>query len=274
MRCADDVLDLSEPRVMGILNVTPDSFSDGGRFNSGAAALKHALAMVDQGAAVIDVGGESTRPGARPVSVQQELDRVIPVVAALARELPVPLSVDTSKPQVMREAAAAGASMINDITALAAKGAAATVSELGLRVCLMHMQGEPRSMQLQPHYDDVVTEVTSYLLQRAQVCLDAGISAERIILDPGFGFGKSLRHNLELLRNLEAFAGLGYPLLVGVSRKSMIGQILDDRSVEQRLSGSLAAAVVAAMKGASIIRVHDVRETVDAMRVVTAMNKQ
>jgi dihydropteroate synthase len=273
MRCADHVLDLGEPRVMGILNVTPDSFSDGGRFNSTAAALRHAFAMVDAGAAVIDVGGESTRPGAQPVSVQQELDRVIPVVAALAREIPVPLSVDTSKPQVMREAAAAGASIINDITALAAQGAAATVSELGLPVCLMHMQGEPRSMQLQPHYEDVVTEISSYLLQRVRVCLDAGISAERIILDPGFGFGKSLRHNLELLRNLEVFAGLGYPLLVGVSRKSMIGQLLGVRSVEERLSGSLAAAVVAAMKGASILRVHDVRETVDALRVVTAMKR-
>ena len=274
VRCANLDLDLSEPRVMGVLNVTPDSFSDGGMFIEPSDALKHALIMVEEGAAIIDVGGESTRPGAESVSLQQELDRVIPIIEVLTAKLSVPVSIDTSKPQVMREAAAAGAGMINDVCALSAEGAIEAASESRLPVCLMHMQGKPRSMQQQPHYDDVVLEVCTYLQQRARACVAAGIPAERILIDPGFGFGKRLQHNLLLLQNLESLSSAGYPLLVGLSRKSMIGRILDGRSVEQRLSGSLAAAVIAAMKGASILRVHDVRATVDAMRVTTAVMNQ
>lgn len=274
IRCANHDLDLSEPRVMGILNVTPDSFSDGGKFIKPSDALKHALRMVEEGAAVIDVGGESTRPGAEPVSLQQELDRVIPIIESLADRIPVPVSIDTSKPLVMREAAAAGAGMINDVAALSAEGAIEAASESQIPVCLMHMQGEPRTMQQQPQYKDVVLDVSGYLQQRVQACMAAGIPAHHILLDPGFGFGKSLRHNLLLLQNLESFAAAGHPLLVGLSRKSMIGRILGDRCVEQRLFGSLAAAVIAAMKGASILRVHDVRATVDAMRVTTAVMNQ
>ena len=274
IRCADHSLDLNEPRVMGILNVTPDSFSDGGLFIKPSDALKHAVRMVGEGAAIIDVGGESTRPGAQSISSQQELDRVIPVIEALACELQVPISIDTSKPEVMREAVAAGAAMINDVCALSAEGAVETVSELQIPVCLMHMQGEPRSMQQQPHYDDVVAEVSDYLQQRVKACLAAGIPAQNLLLDPGFGFGKKLVHNIELLKKLNVISNLGYPLLAGISRKSMIGQILDERDADQRLYGSLAAAVIAAMKGASILRVHDVRATVDAMRVTTAVMNQ
>ncbi len=274
IRCANLDLDLNQPRVMGILNVTPDSFSDGGKFIKQSNALEHAVRMVDEGAAIIDVGGESTRPGARSVSLQQELDRVIPVIEALACELPVPISIDTSKPEVMREAAIAGAGMINDVCALTAEGAIEAASELQLPVCLMHMQGEPRSMQQRPHYDDVVEDVSDYLQQRTQACLAAGISGQHILLDPGFGFGKKLSHNIRLLKNLNVIVKLGYPLLAGISRKNMIGQILDGRGADQRLYGSLAAAVIAAMKGASILRVHDVRATVDAMRVTTAVIQQ
>jgi len=274
IRCADHSLDLNEPRVMGILNVTPDSFSDGGLFIKPSDALKHAVRMVGEGAAIIDVGGESTRPGAQSISSQQELDRVIPVIEALACELQVPISIDTSKPEVMREAVAAGAAMINDVCALSAEGAVETVSELQIPVCLMHMQGEPRSMQQQPHYDDVVAEVSDYLQQRVKACLAAGIPAQNLLLDPGFGFGKKLVHNIELLKKLNVISNLGYPLLAGISRKSMIGQILGERDADQRLYGSLAAAVIAAMKGASILRVHDVRATVDAMRVTTAVMNQ
>ena len=274
IRCADHSLDLNEPRVMGILNVTPDSFSDGGFFIKPSDALKHAVRMVGEGAAIIDVGGESTRPGAQSISSQQELDRVIPVIEALACELQVPISIDTSKPEVMREAVAAGAAMINDVCALSAEGAVETVSELQIPVCLMHMQGEPRSMQQQPHYDDVVAEVSDYLQQRVKACLAAGIPAQNLLLDPGFGFGKKLVHNIELLKKLNVISNLGYPLLAGISRKSMIGQILGERDADQRLYGSLAAAVIAAMKGASILRVHDVRATVDAMRVTSAVMNQ
>jgi len=274
IRCANLDLDLNEPRVMGILNVTPDSFSDGGLFIKPSDALNHAVRMVGEGAAIIDVGGESTRPGAQSVSLQQELDRVIPVIEALTSQLSVPVSIDTSKPEVMREAATAGAGMINDVCALSAEGAVETVSELQLPVCLMHMQGEPRSMQQQPQYDDAVADVSCFLRQRAQVCIDAGIPAQHILLDPGFGFGKKLSHNIELLKNINVIIKLGYPVLAGISRKRMIGQILDERSADQRLYGSLAAAVIAAMKGASILRVHDVRATVDAMRVTTAVMNQ
>jgi len=274
IRCANLDLDINEPRVMGILNVTPDSFSDGGMFIKPSDAVNHAVRMVDEGAAIIDVGGESTRPGAQSVSLQQELDRVIPIIKALSSKLSVPISIDTSKPEVMREAAAAGAGMINDVCALSVDGAIEAASESMLPVCLMHMQGKPRSMQQQPQYDDVVADVSDFLQQRVRACVAAGIPAQRILLDPGFGFGKTLQHNMLLLQNLESLTALGYPLLAGLSRKSMIGRILDEREADQRLYGSLAAAVIAAMKGASILRVHDVRATVDAIRVTTAVMNQ
>jgi dihydropteroate synthase len=274
IRCANLDLDLNQPRVMGILNVTPDSFSDGGMFIKLSDALKHAVKMVDEGAAVIDVGGESTRPGAQSVSLQQELDRVIPVIESLAHELCVPVSIDTSKPEVMREAAAAGAGMINDVYALSAAGAIEAATESQLPVCLMHMQGNPRSMQQHPHYDDVVADVSGYLQQRALACLAAGIPGDKILIDPGFGFGKNLSHNVKLLKKLNVISKLGYPVLAGISRKRMIGRILNENEADQRLYGSLAAAVIAAMKGASILRVHDVRATVDAMRITAAVIQQ
>ena len=270
--CGKFFLDLSSPAVMGILNLTPDSFSDGGRFNDCDSAVRHALAMVNEGAAIIDIGGESTRPGAQAVTVQQELDRVMPVVEALVAKLPVPVSVDTSKPEVMRAAIGAGAGMINDVMALRSKGAIEAVSDAGnVAVCLMHMQGEPRTMQKNPHYGDVVSEVRDFLLERARVCEKGGIASSRILLDPGFGFGKMLEHNIALLKNIGQLAGEGYPLLVGISRKSMIGQLLGEAPVERRLNGSVAAAVIAAMQGASILRVHDVRETVEALKIVEAL---
>ncbi|MEJ2621125.1 MAG: dihydropteroate synthase [Candidatus Thiodiazotropha sp.] len=269
--CAGKSLDLSQPRVMGILNLTPDSFSDGGRFTALDVALKHARQMVDEGAAIIDIGGESTRPGAQPVSAQQELDRVIPIIEALVSEIAVPISVDTSKAEVMREAVNAGAGMINDVMALRDSGALQAAAQADVPVCLMHMQGEPRTMQCNPHYDDVVNDVISFLQQRLSACEASGITRDRLIVDPGFGFGKTLSHNLELLKNLHKFAQLKVPMLVGISRKSMIGALLDDRPVEGRLFGSLAAAVIAAIKGSAILRVHDVRATVDALRIASAM---
>ena len=272
LTCGNFHLDLSTPVVMGILNLTPDSFSDGGRFPDCDSAISHAQAMVSEGAAIIDIGGESTRPGAAPVSVQQELDRVMPVVESLVAELPVPLSVDTSKPEVMQAAISAGAGMINDVMALRQEGAIEAVRDAcHVLLCLMHMQGEPRSMQQNPRYDDVVGEVRHFLLERAALCEKAGIAQSRIILDPGFGFGKTLEHNTALLKNIDLLAGDGYPLLVGISRKSMIGQLLGDVPVDQRLQGSVAAAVIAAMKGANILRVHDVRETVEALKIVEAL---
>ncbi|MEJ2609596.1 MAG: dihydropteroate synthase [Candidatus Thiodiazotropha sp.] len=271
LNCAGKPLDLNHPKVMGILNLTPDSFSDGGRFNIWDDALRHAVQMVEEGAAIIDIGGESTRPGAQPVSVDEELERVIPLIEALANEIPVPISVDTSKAQVMREAVSAGAGMINDIMALREPGALQVVAEAGVPVCLMHMQGEPRMMQNAPHYEQVITEVKTFLQARLNACMQAGISHDRVILDPGFGFGKTLAHNLELLKNLDQFESLNLPLLVGISRKSMIGALLGDRPVNERLFGSLAAAVVAAMKGGAIIRAHDVRATVDAMKIVSVV---
>ncbi|MET0049467.1 MAG: dihydropteroate synthase [Candidatus Thiodiazotropha sp.] len=271
LQCAGHSLDLRQPLVMGILNVTPDSFSDGGYFFDPDQALRQALRMVSQGAAIIDIGGESTRPGAETVSVEEELRRVVPLVEALAKDLPVPISVDTSKPEVMRQAVAAGAGMINDVMALQQPGALDTVAQLQVPVCLMHMQGQPRTMQSAPHYDQVVGDVMEFLNDRLEACVSAGIPRERILLDPGFGFGKTLQHNLELLHSLERFLSLGLPLLVGISRKSMIGALLDERPVDGRLYGSLAAAVIAAMKGASVIRVHDVAETVDALKVVAAV---
>jgi dihydropteroate synthase len=269
--CAGKQLDLGSPQVMGILNLTPDSFSDGGRFIDPDVALKHAFEMVEQGAAVIDVGGESTRPGAQTVSLDEELERVIPIIERLAPAIPVPISVDTNKPQVMREAVAAGAGMINDIMALQEPGALEAVAEAAVPVCLMHMQGKPRTMQQAPHYGDVVEEVKTFLGQRLAAGEAAGIPRHSMIIDPGFGFGKTLEHNLTLLKALRTLHELAAPLLVGISRKSMIGSIIGERPVDERLAGSVAAAVVAVMEGAAIIRVHDVRETVDAIKVVSAV---
>lgn len=263
-------LDLSTPQVMGILNVTPDSFSDGGHFTSLDNALNQALQMQADGAAIIDVGGESTRPGAAEVSVQEELDRVIPVVERLAAELKVPISIDTSKPEVMREAVGAGAGLINDVYALRREGAAEAAAQCAVPVCLMHMQGKPRTMQEAPTYADVVTEVRDFLVERAAVAQAAGIAHEHIILDPGFGFGKRLGDNLRLFAHLEGLVAEGFPLLVGVSRKSMIGQTLG-REIDQRLSGGLALTTLAVVTGARILRVHDVRQTVDAVRMTVAV---
>lgn len=268
--CGGKPLDLGQPVVMGVLNVTPDSFSDGGRYLQLTDALRRAEAMAAEGAAIIDVGGESTRPGAPPVSVQEELDRVLPVVERLARELPIPVSVDTSKPEVMREAARAGAGLINDVRALRLPGALAVAAACDVPVCLMHMRGEPATMQREPDYADVVTEVYDFLAERIRRCADAGIARDRILVDPGFGFGKTLEHNLSLLRHLDRFVGLAAGLLVGISRKSMIGALLD-APIGERSSGSLAAAVIAAWRGARIIRAHDVRETVRALRVCAAV---
>lgn len=270
MQTHNNKLDFTRLQVMGILNVTPDSFSDGGRFTRTDVALQQARQMVEEGAGIIDVGGESTRPGAQPVSEQQELDRVIPVVAQIARELDVVISIDTSKAVVMREAVRAGAHMINDVLALRSEGALATAADLQVPVCLMHMQGEPRTMQTNPVYADVVSDVKSFLRQRAQACLEAGLTRQQIILDPGFGFGKTLHHNLTLFQQLPEFVQLGYPVLVGASRKSMIGSILDV-PVEQRLYGSISLAALAAWLGASIIRVHDVGPTVQAMKTILAV---
>jgi len=262
-------LNLDFPQVMGILNVTPDSFSDGGRHNSLELAIAHAKAMVDAGATILDIGGESTRPGAAEVSDDEELSRVVPVVEALARRFDVWLSVDTSKASVIRESAEAGAHLINDIRSLQEPGAMQAAAATGLPVCLMHMQGEPKTMQHAPHYDDVVADVDSYFVRHIAQCRDAGIPKEKLLLDPGFGFGKNLQHNYALLARLAEFHHFGLPLLVGMSRKSMIGQLLHV-SPEQRVTGSVACAVIAAMQGAQIVRVHDVKETVQAMRIVEA----
>ncbi len=267
--CGKTRLDLTHPVVMGVVNVTPDSFSDGGKFLERSKAVDHARKLIEEGAAILDIGGESTRPGAHLVSVEQELRRVVPVVEALAGTGAV-ISVDTSKPEVMRAAAAAGAGLINDVRALAMPGALQAAAESGCAVCLMHMQGDPRTMQAAPSYGDVVTEVKAFLVQRAQSCRAAGIPAERISIDPGFGFGKTLEHNAALLRGLDAFGDTGMPLVVGLSRKSMLGKILG-RPAGERLYGSLALAVMAAMKGAHIVRAHDVAATVDALKTVSAI---
>lgn len=268
--CGSRLLDLSRPHVMGILNVTPDSFSDGGRFGQRDMALRHAEAMLLAGATLIDVGGESTRPGARAVSPIEELERVAPVVDAIAAELDVIISVDTSTPAVMREAARLGAGLINDVRALQRDGALDAVRDTGLPVCLMHMRGEPGSMQDSPQYTDVVAQVSDFLLERMIACESEGIARDRIILDPGFGFAKNLQHNLSLFKHLAKLHALGRPLLVGVSRKSMIGQTLG-REVGGRLSGSLALAALGISKGARILRVHDVAETVDVVRMLAAV---
>lgn len=264
--CHGRSLNLGTPAVMGVLNVTPDSFSDGGRFVDPEAAMRHAHRMVADGAGIIDVGGESTRPGAAPVEESAELERILPVVERLAGELQVPISVDTSKPEVMRRAIAAGAGFVNDVNALRADGAIETVASGGAAVCLMHMQGEPRSMQQAPHYDDVVSEVKEFLADRIRLCIAAGIPRDRIVADPGFGFGKTSAHNWALLARLREFRTLGVPILVGLSRKSFIGTLLDKPTV-QRLSGSLAVAGIAVYNGADIVRAHDVAPTVDAVRV-------
>ena len=269
---AGRVLDMSGCHVMGILNVTPDSFSDGGRYNTVEIALARAREMVADGAAFIDVGGESTRPGATPVSVEEELERVCPVVEAIARDLDVVVSVDTSSPQVMAEVVKLGAGMINDVRALQRDGAPEVVASAGVPVCVMHIQGEPDTMQDDPRYRSVRREVSSFLTERMRVIEKAGVRPDNIILDPGFGFGKSPQHNLQLLASLEQLQLLGHPILVGMSRKSILGHITG-RDVSERLPASLAAATISAMKGASIIRVHDVRETVDAVKVVTAMEE-
>lgn len=268
--CAGKVVDLTHPAVMGILNVTPDSFSDGGRFSDWQRALDHALRMVEEGAAIIDVGGESTRPGSAEVSVEEEIARVAPLIEHLASRISVPVSIDTSKPEVMRAAVEAGAGMINDVYALRREGAVAAAAHLKVPVCLMHMQGEPRTMQQHPIYEDVVAEVHGFIQERIEACVAAGIDRQRLVIDPGFGFGKSLAHNLSLLKHLSQFSALGVPLLAGMSRKSMVGAILDV-TIDERLIGSVTAAVIAAQRGASILRVHDVRETVQALRMVTAV---
>lgn len=270
LKCGSRQLDLTYPQVMGVLNVTPDSFSDGGRFVSKDAAIRQALKMLDEGASIIDIGGESTRPGASPVTQQQELDRVVPLVEVLSREVDVIISVDTSTSAVITESAQVGAGLINDVRALTRPGALKAAKNSQLPVCLMHMQGQPDSMQNSPSYSNVVDEVMAYLRRRASECEKAGVPNNQILIDPGFGFGKTLGHNLLLLKELSRFQSLGLPLLVGMSRKSMVGAILD-KPVSERLYGSLSAALIAVQKGANIIRVHDVAATVDAIKVAMAV---
>lgn len=258
------------PLVMGILNTTPDSFSDGGRHNSFDSALRHAERMLAEGAHIIDVGGESTRPGAPEVAVAEELDRVVPVVEALRSRFDTLISVDTSAPEVMAATAAVGIDLINDVRSLTRPGALATAAASGLPVCIMHMQGEPRSMQHNPEYQDVVAEVAQWLQMRADECVAAGIKREHLLIDPGFGFGKTAAHNYRLLNELESLQRLGLPLLTGLSRKRMIGDATGVSLAVDRVNGSVAGAVICAMKGAAIVRVHDVRETAEAMKVVAA----
>jgi len=268
--CAGRALALDRPRIAGIVNVTSDSFSDGGQFLDPQRAIAHGLMLVEEGADLLDIGGESTRPGALEISADEEIARVVPVIEALAKQTSVPIAVDTSKPEVMRAAAAAGAGIINDVYALRRDGALDAAAELKLPVCLMHMQGEPRTMQEAPHYDDVVGEVKRFLADRIFACELAGIEKKRIVVDPGFGFGKTLEHNLTLLRGLDQLAALGVPLLAGLSRKGMIGA-LTGRDVEHRAAGSAAAALIAVQKGAMIVRVHDVAATRDALAVWQAV---
>jgi dihydropteroate synthase len=272
LRCAEQTLDLTRVQVMGVLNVTPDSFSDGGRFVSVAAAVAHGVRLAEEGAALIDVGGESTRPGADPVGADEELRRVLPVIAALRAATPAIISIDTSKPEVMRAAAAAGAGLINDVRALRAPGALAAAADSGCAVCLMHMRGEPRTMQQAPVYTDVLAEVRAFLRARVTASVAAGVSSARLLVDPGFGFGKTCAHNLTLLRQLRQLAADGVPVLVGLSRKSMLGT-LTDRAPGERIFGSVALAVIAALNGARIIRAHDVAATVDALKVTAAVHE-
>jgi len=270
LHCGKFQLNLSRPLVMGIVNVTPDSFADGGRHLQRDAALIHAHQLIHEGADILDIGGESTRPGALPISVQQELDRIMPVIESL-RDAPVPVSVDTFKPEVMRAALSQGTSMINDIDALQQPQALSVVAASDAAVCLMHKQGAPRDMQQQPHYQDVVSEVLQFLSLRVAAVEAAGIARERIVVDPGFGFGKTLAHNLALLRNLDIFGELNVPVLAGLSRKSMLGTITG-QDVAHRVHASVAAALLAVQHGARIVRVHDVRATVDALKVLNAVN--
>jgi len=271
LHCGKFQFDLARPLVMGIVNVTPDSFSDGGQHASTAAAIAHARQLIADGADILDIGGESTRPGAAPVSEQQELDRVLPVIEGLCGT-GVPISIDTWKPQVMRAALAAGAVMVNDVNALQAEGALQAVAETDAAVCLMHKQGTPQTMQQRPEYLDVIAEVSKFLGERIAAAEAAGIARQRITIDPGFGFGKTLAHNLDLLRELAAFRALGVPVLAGLSRKSMLGAITG-REVGERVAASVAAALLAVQRGAAIVRVHDVRETVDALKILNAMNE-
>ena len=271
LRCAGFTLDLSTPKVMGIINVTPDSFSDGGQYSQVESAVDHALKLIDDGADVLDIGGESTRPNATPVPLEEELQRVIPVIEALvAKNIPVPISIDTYKPAVMKAALAAGASIVNDVRALLEPTALQIVAESNAGLCLMHMQGTPQTMQENPHYENVVTEVKDFLRQRRDACLAAGIQQDRILLDPGFGFGKTRAHNITLAKSLAELLDLGCPLLVGLSRKSVLGQVTGN-DVDARLYASIAAAVISAMQGAHLLLVHDVRATVEALKVVTAL---
>ena len=271
LRCGAFVLDLSRPLVMGVINVTPDSFSDGGKFLAATAAIEHAHLLIEEGADILDVGGESTRPGADPVGIDEELRRVVPIIEAL-RGNNIPISIDTMKPEVMKAAIQAGASMVNDVNALRAEGALEICASSAVGVCLMHMQGAPRSMQLEPTYVDVVAEVKNFLVERAQACERAGISKERIVIDPGFGFGKNREHNLTLLRRLKEFRETGYALLVGLSRKSVLGKITG-QEVISRTPASVAAALLAVQNGAQIVRVHDVRATKDALAILHALNQ-
>ena len=273
LNCAGKILGFDIARVMGIVNVTPDSFSDGGHYSTIDAAIAHALRLVSEGADLLDVGGESTRPGAVEVSEAEELQRVIPVIEALAKQITIPIAVDTSKPGVMRAAVNAGASIINDVFALRRDDALDVAAQLKVPVILMHMQGKPDSMQAAPHYDDAVAEVHSFLTQRIFACEMAGISKKNIVIDPGFGFGKSLEHNLALLAHLQRFVELGVPVLAGLSRKAFIGT-LTGRDVNDRVYGSVAAALIAAQNGAKIIRVHDVAATVDALKIWNSVARQ
>jgi len=269
LQCADKRLSLDTPHVMGILNVTPDSFSDGGKFNSYDNALLQAQQMISDGATIIDIGGESTRPGAPEVAAEQECERVIPVLKALKERFDIVVSVDTSKTLVMKEAIEYGAGIINDVRALQNDGALTVAASCDLPICLMHMQGLPRTMQQNPQYSDVVEDIIQFFNERIEVCATAGIAKERLIVDPGFGFGKTLEQNYQLLAHLHQFEKLGLPVLSGTSRKSMIGNLLN-RTVDERLAGSLTTAIIAAQQGAKIIRVHDVKETVDAIRILEA----
>ena len=269
--CGDKVLDLSSPVVMGVLNVTPDSFSDGGQFFTLDAALRHAELLINEGALILDIGAESTRPQAQIVSEQQELDRVLPVIAAIKQRFDIIISLDTSSPQVMLEGAKLGVGLINDVRALQRDGALAAAAKTQLAICLMHMQGQPATMQQQPQYASVIDEVYAFLKQRIDMCHQAGINHSRLLIDVGFGFGKTLTHNLQLLAQLSQFKQLQCPILVGMSRKSMLGAILDGAPVNQRLFAGLSAATIAALNGAHIIRTHDVLATKEALAVVAAL---
>lgn len=268
--CGQYTLDLTYPKVMGIVNVTPDSFSDGGQYAQTEQAVAHALSLVEAGADILDIGGESTRPNALPVPLHEELSRVIPVIEALASQVNIPISIDTYKPEVMSAAIHAGASMVNDVNALQAEGALQLLANRDAGICLMHMRGTPQTMQSLADYDDVVAEVHAFLSARLDACLQLGIQKERILLDPGFGFAKRTQHNIDLLKHLSKLTEMGLPLLVGLSRKAILGQLVGN-DVNKRLNAGIAASVLSVMKGAKIVRVHDVKATVEALKVVAAV---